>query len=460
MFYQDLEIVRVRQSKSRARKEFKRRRIRCRKKIARFKNNGITINHRLLKNYKKFSKIHFSELTNFFAKKDYLNESLAKGRILVPRKLSLVDNFDTTITFLKEYLSSLYLYPYNIILDFSRCKKLELAPLFLIKIFWKEFDEYKDKFDRINYSILPKAFKLVRSGDRDVNRLLYAYGFLKTKDDNGDDDYIFLPMHLRYGNKSRSSFKENVKGRVCKDVRDFLNESLNGVGYKLNKRAENTLDKLISEILNNAEDHSEISRWYVDGVSFQDKKHIGELVELNLSIVNFGYSIFEGIEETKTENFKVYKRLEDYFRQHQSQFKPLLGHSFSREELFTLYALQEGESRLKYEDTSRGNGTMNFLDAFINLGAFGDENPKFKPELNILTGGVSLFCDNIYKPYLKDGKRFLSLNKEKNFDLLPDANYLKSLKGYFPGTIFQIKIFLSKSYINKLKEQSNGKRED
>lgn len=49
---------------------------------------------------------------------------------------------------------------------------------------------------------------------------------------------------------------------------------------------------------------------------------------------------------------------------------------FTKDDLYTLYCLQEGISRLKYEDESRGRGTMNFIRAFITLGSFGEKIPN------------------------------------------------------------------------------------
>ena len=64
-----------------------------------------------------------------------------------------------------------------------------------------------------------------------------------------------------------------------------------------------------------------------------------------------------------------------------------------------LYMLNEGISRLKYEDASRGNGTMQFLQAFTTLGSFGKKNSNFKSILNVISGHTVLSCDNSVGPY-------------------------------------------------------------
>lgn len=115
--------------------------------------------------------------------------------------------------------------------------------------------------------------------------------------------------------------------------------------------------------------------------------------------------------------------------------------------------LNDGISRLKYKDESRGNGMMRFLKSFISLGSFGEQDSRFKCQLNVVSGHTILTCDNDMKYYKKDKFDVLSLNKENNMDKLPDKNYLISNLKYFPGTILECHIFLNKDYFyTKLNE--------
>ena len=96
-----------------------------------------------------------------------------------------------------------------------------------------------------------------------------------------------------------------------------------------------------------------------------------------------------------------------------SELKEKIGSKLNKDDLYTLYSLQDGVSRLKYEDESRGHGTMNFIRAFITLGSFGKENPDYKPHLNIISGKTCVHCDNDVEPYCENNNYLLSLNKEK-----------------------------------------------
>ena len=116
-----------------------------------------------------------------------------------------------------------------------------------------------------------------------------------------------------------------------------------------------------------------------------------------------------------------------------------------------LYMLNDGISRLKYQNDGRGNGTMELVDNFIWLGDNGVQNNLFTPQLNIISGSTILTCDSHVRTTHNDGISSLYLNKNKTFSELPDSNYLCSYGEYFPGTIIECKIYLNKDFITEKK---------
>lgn len=118
--------------------------------------------------------------------------------------------------------------------------------------------------------------------------------------------------------------------------------------------------------------------------------------------------------------------------------------------------LNEGISRLKFADSSRGNGTMQFLQAFTTLGSFGGQNVNFNSLLNVISGHTVLSCDNKVGPYTEGNHLKLSLNEEKELSLLPNREYLKYNKEFFPGTIIECKIYLNEQFFDEILK--NGKK--
>ena len=207
------------------------------------------------------------------------------------------------------------------------------------------------------------------------------------------------------------------------------------------------MDGLLSEILGNGEDHSPLNTYYVIGNSFIEFKNVSEnnvVGEVNISIMNFGYSFYEGLEQTKVDNHENYRYLEQMYQRVQPHLK---GSSITRENLFSLYALQPGVSRLRYQDESRGNGTMKFIESFFAFGDFEDVGKQYHPRMIILSGKTMITCNNTYRPFEIDGSKFISLNHEKTLKLPPDAANLKQLGTPYPGTILDIKIYINKDHL-------------
>ncbi len=125
------------------------------------------------------------------------------------------------------------------------------------------------------------------------------------------------------------------------------------------------------------------------------------------------------------------------------------GRKFTRENLFTLYALQDGSSRLKYVRESRGTGTMKFINSFLNLGDYQDNSKGYIPRLLIFSGATMLKCDNTYKPFEIEGVNYLSLNSENDMNKPPVSSHLMNLENRFPGTLIIGKIYLNQDHLKK-----------
>ncbi len=398
----------------------------------------------------------FSIFLRELEKRGYVDEQYVRDKIVIPQNFSFKENYDESILVFKEYLSSFIFGKGNVILDFSKCKNTDVANFSFLDVCTNQMYQFRNKY---NLSLFHKVSKYIKSigslSDGRTNRYLNAFGYQEL-DEKFRDGTLFLPLNLIVG-KGKSNYKENSKSIACKKVGNFINKSGEPFDVRLTHNSRNALEGFVSEVLNNAEDHSlKNSEWYISGISFNFSKDSTEVVEVNLAIINIGLSMYDGFEETKDLNRCIYNKLEKLYNIHQSQFG--FGHRFEREQLFMLYMLNEGISRLKYEDTSRGNGTMNFIDSFISLGAFGLENPKFPPRLNVISGHCVLTCDNKYKPFKKQTFRQISLNKEEDIYKLPDHKYITIGTQHFPGTILEAKIYLNKDFI--IKQIENIEHED
>jgi hypothetical protein len=398
-------------------------------------------------------------LINFFrTNNQFLKSKSVLSKIQVPTNLSFYDRFSETLLFFERLCSSLYLHPRSITIDFSDCKLINIASATLMQIIITDFIEFQDEYNRKNFKKLKKKLIFIKSKNLNVIKTLHALNLFSI--DKEDEKRLlgkkYIPLGLKVGLKLRKSYYENRKGAICKEFRNFINSCLKQSEIQLNENGENNLDSLISEILGNAEDHSQVIKWYVNGVSFIETPDSEPVIEVNFAILNFGYSFFEGFEITKNKNHMIYQKMMDLYSLHEKLMDGQIVKKFSKEALFTLYSLQEGVSRLKFEDESRGNGTMNFIRAFISLGAFGEKNPKYKARLNIVSGHTLLTCDSDHSPIKENSIYLLPLNKNRNIRELPSSEMLHNFNDYFPGTILQVKIFLNKTFFMDLLKKNNG----
>lgn len=373
------------------------------------------------------------------------SEEMRRSTIKVPSLFSFKVSHDECIVFFNQIVSSLYHHLSEICIDFSECEEVSVSAISLLYILIRDYRTSlvvkKKKTRKTKFTVVPPK----KTDDLRVMKYLKIFDFY---DYNGftSADGEFLKLQVLSG-RFRGSFSENRKAKAAKEIVEFINQSYFPAKKVLSKDGRNLLESLTTEMLNNAEDHSiKKETWYVSGVTFHDHNYDADLLELNLTIFNFGDSFYEGFEKTKEQNADNYQKLEKLLNLHTQQFT--WKQKFERESLFTLYMLNEGISRLKYEDESRGNGTMQFLKAFSDLEDKGPQDKKYKSVLKIITGHTTLCCDSDVVPYGEDEEHLkISLNHEQDFKKLPDSKYLQYHDSYFPGSFIECKVYLNKNLV-------------
>lgn len=390
----------------------------------------------------------------FIKKEDVVKE------IVVPEYLSFRKDFERCITFFRQMISTFVYRDYgNVKVDFSQCKYISISTFMVFDLISKELRSVTERYNTgfSEQLCCNRKVKVTHPSaiDEKVNKYLISFGyysFRNVSNVNGDDEAMTLGL---IKGKWRDYY-ENMKSLVAKRIAHFVNESLKKLDWEINARGQNAIEVFVAEILDNAEEHSsDLKEWYVNGISFNEVQGDYEVVEMNLSIINFGKTMYEGFEETKWENLKNYSYVDQAF---QAQSSLPRGKDFTREALFMMYMLNEGVSRLKYQDDARGNGTMSFLENFIFLGSFGLKVKEFNPILNIISGSTVLTCDGYTRPYKSEdnGTKIISLNKSQSLQELPDSEYLRSYEEKFPGTILECKIYFNKEFFDK--EKSNNRQ--
>ena len=392
-------------------------------------------------------------LLDFFVKRGFIDGTeKISTKVIIPHTFNFTKDYNQAIKTIRNFVASIS--PVNgkeITVDFTNCKDVDQSALFILQIIGLDFkDEYQKLDKRLKILSGMVTFKVTPSNDEHVNKLLFVTGILQTVNLQAKGLLPLTTIGYLKGNKNQKHYSENRKGQICTRIVQYMNNCLSQHGYAFNSYGINYLDGMISEILNNSEDHSSFSTYYATGNLLSDALVVGNedsvVGEMNFFFLNFGGSIFDGLEENKEENFENYKQLDALYEQVNENLpvKPFL-----KEHLFTLYALQPGISRLKFEEESRGNGTMKFITSFFAIGDYEDQQRQYNPALTIFSGGTQLTCDNVYKPFEKNNNYYISLNKENDLAKLPDKKNLKQISKPFPGTLLTAKIYLNKEHLTK-----------
>lgn len=438
-------IDKLKIARKRARKRTKRKRNRKKYNSNLYlkkQNLRVKYESKVIENYK-------SELFHFLLDKKFIvGTEDVSTKIKIGERFSLDYNYNETIKKISDIVYSIWINAGNSVeIDFSDCVYVDQSALFLLQILRFEFQAEFEKLGR-RLSVLNPRIKVIfiESRNQKVNLHLFLCGLIDTVTLERKIEPIDSLGYLK-GSKQQKSYLENKKGYFASKIVAYINRCLKLNGFELNMNGVNDINNLIGEVLNNAEDHSPFNTYYVTANYHQEKEGVVDFLtvgELNLSFLNFGYSIYEGLEDNKSENSETYNILNEEFNSFSSKFE-----GFSKENLFTLYALQDGISRLKFEDESRGTGTMKFIRCFFSIGDYQDVEKGKNPQLSILSGSTRLVCDKEHEPFEINNKFLMSLNKEKSLLLPPETSHLQTLKYSFPGTMLSVKVYLNSEHINK-----------
>lgn len=375
----------------------------------------------------------------------------------IPKVFSLKRNYSETLKVIlgvnKSIFESRGIGNY-ITLDFNECEDVDLPSLLLLQVCKIELQEDLKKIsERLVFLKITPRIKVFKSRKNFVNKQLWLNGFIERDEVEVENDQLnpIDTIGYLYGRKTQKKYSENRKGKITTLTVRYINKCLNDFGFELNADGKGFTEGIISELLNNAEDHSPFDSWYITCNYYKRvlDENEGMVGELNLAIFNFGFSIADGLTENREKNVDQFNELEDMFQEYVKKVGLI-----NKDLYLTLLSLQEGVSRLKYLDESRGTGTIKFIKSFLNLGEF--ENDRFKPNFHIFSGFTNLICDNKYKPFEIEGRQFLAFNDKNSLLERQDPEYLRILGTKFPGTLFNAKIYFNEEFLNKKVNGEDG----
>lgn len=373
------------------------------------------------------------------------------GSLAIPKVFSFINNPDETIETLRKLVSmGTMKHIYKIEIDHSKCEELEIGASAVMDIILLSLQhQKKSKGKELSFSGKLPNNKYVRE-------ILFVSGVLNTLRVYGD---LQVPdsvekLDLIHGGKDKMYIfnTDNYdSGKATTKITEYIIKCLNKQGFDLNLKGIGLLSSMISEVIDNSEQHSgNFSQWYAIG-HFSMTGHY-EYGECMLSLFNFGDTIYEGLKNN-TENGLMKMDLINMSKKHRKFFQK---DRWSEDVLWTLYSLQEGVSRLRDPDKSpdRGNGTITLIHSFQEIG---NTYHGKKAEMSVTSGNAHVIFDDKYRLEDKDIEQFgikekravIAFNKENDLNIPPDKENVKRIKNFFPGTIISMKFYIDKEFLTE-----------
>jgi hypothetical protein len=260
----------------------------------------------------------------------------------------------------------------------------------------------------------------------------------------------FLTFELFHGRRMRekatvSSQREEQTSLLT----EYVNECLARYDYRLNRESAGYVASLVSEVIGNAEDHAGRPDWWVGAYLRQASDTT--YGDCHITIFNFGRTLAQSLQDLPADSM-LRRDIEDLVTEHTKRglFRP----HWTPENLWTLYALQEGVSRHNTRPDKigdRGQGTADMIRFFQHLGK--SRAAQSEPRMCVVSGRTHILFDGRFEMRLQvarsgERRRIIAFNKRNDLQLPPDPACVRNLEAYFPGTLISLRFYLDHEHLS------------
>ncbi len=249
--------------------------------------------------------------------------------------------------------------------------------------------------------------------------------------------------------------------KVARNLQAAIDEWL-GVtaGQQLNARGRRNVLRLVTETLDNAERHGDLSEnpddgdWIVAGFMARRQEDDGpEYYRCHLAFLSAGTTISETISTTPEP---TRSKMAEYVRKHR---RAVGSKSLSAEHLNTVFALQDGVTRSEVAAREKRNGTglQDILEFYSDLAAGGAEQAD--ASLAIVSGRTCVLCNSPYMHGVRQGgddsERELWFNPDNSQELPPSNRNVIELDRCLKGTLISMAFTLDLDYLERTVDRAN-----
>lgn len=375
-------------------------------------------------------------------------------KIEIPEVFSISEDVESAIRLLKKtYTLCMNSEVKKVFFDHSKCVNLGLSASTIMDIIVLAVEKYREK----------SGNSLELSGnlphDRKARDILLASGLpyhLKADSYESFDEARVERFETIKGNHSLSV---NKADEIATKLTLYFNKCLRTQSMELNDEGKRVLSRILGEVISNCEIHGgDSATWYTQG--HYQMKEDNSYGEMQLLFLNLGETIYEGLK-SQTTSTETKQRLEHIMKKQ----KEYMNSYWDEEMIYTVFALQEGISRLRDKNIEgyegRGSGTVSMIEMFNDIG---ESQNGLKPQMTIVSGNTQIRFTDDYKMQpvkFKEDKVFetgekqiIAFNDENNIYAPANPKNVSKINQFFPGTVISLKFYLDSRYISNRKKES------
>lgn len=396
-----------------------------------------------------------SEESPFFLPQIKRSKLFSEGSILIPKNFSIIDEPAKSYIVLQKIIYALLIEDIErLVLDYKNCECTELSTQVLLDIILSDYVKFKKictNFNKSNKILFPE-FCGININNKEVKEMMWSVGSpatlkIGTRTYNNVIKYPLRTHSIeKYDDEKRRMEQKELD---TTELIDYVIDCLSKMNKKLTSKKRDDLCTVIGEILINAEEHSTTNRRFSIGF-FREHENQNSGV-FRLVILNFGQTIYQKFKSEDCPNKEIVCKMSELSKRY-TQKKFFLLDDFEEENLWTLYALQEGITSISTESYKRGNGSIRFIESFFNIK--GNLKEDDISRMTLLSGNTKIIFDGTYSiiERYNNGEKFsvMTFNKSGNIEEKPDSKYVSKSKFFFPGTMFSVKLLLNNDDIQEI----------
>jgi hypothetical protein len=358
--------------------------------------------------------------------------------IRTDKQFSFIDNPDGTLRTLAAFARLAQLTPHEIFVDQRGSRDIDLCAASVLNVLALAAGrDYRVRFSGA-WPTSEAATEIVA-----VTGLPKALGVPLPRLPN------FSTLGLIHGRREANKLSSTKAEKTANQIIKQLDSWYRAYGFQLRAEGKERFGKLIGEVLANAEDHSGRAEWWTCG--YLRQKPGLDYGDCHLTFFSFGRSMAESLQELPTDSH-LRSRIESLVEAHAQQ-RFFSSHAWREEDLWTLYALQEGISRHSEADDSRGFGTAEMIEEFQELGRTSDSGTQ--PRMCVLSGRTHILFDGRYSlrrenSQGEDARRVIAFNDTNDLNRPPDPQSVRALTCSFPGTLISLRFYLDRTYLESI----------